>query len=218
MREGWVRSINARSTPGKGDALRGKREGLEESVVDFKGIFGGGRKGLGKGKVLLLNRGPGGELGVWAEDEVPEQAEKKGERGEMKYLGGLQDERISRLVWLGYLGGGNVASEEARKSVVEGVMEIVERPIGTIDTQVVELVEVKEAKIRPAQIRESTHSKNFSRRPLREYRIRKLLVLSQHLRFQEADVDRSNMIDSYTGCGSWSMVVEVHRYLGMETG
>ncbi|KAL8713653.1 MAG: hypothetical protein Q9225_006719 [Loekoesia sp. 1 TL-2023] len=137
MREGWVRSINARSMPGKGDVLGGKRQGLEESVTEFKGIFGGGRKGLGKGKVLMMSRGPTGELGVWAEDEVPEQADNKGQRGEMKYLGGLKDERISRLVWLGYVGGGNVASEEARKSVVEGVMEIVERPIGTVETQVV---------------------------------------------------------------------------------
>ncbi|KAI4180271.1 MAG: hypothetical protein L6R41_007340 [Letrouitia leprolyta] len=83
-----------------------------------------------------MGRGATGELGVWAEDEVPEQAEGKGERVEMKYLGGLKDERISRLVWLGYLGGGNVASEEARKSVVEGVMDIVERPIGTLATQI----------------------------------------------------------------------------------
>ncbi|KAL9594015.1 MAG: hypothetical protein Q9219_007260 [cf. Caloplaca sp. 3 TL-2023] len=146
MREGWVRSINARSTPGGKANVLGKeeekqREGLEELVSEFKGIFGGGRKGLGKGKVLMLNRGVGGELGVWAEDdEVPEQqqlVEKKGERGEMKFLGGVADERISRLVWLGYLGGGNVASEDARKSVVDGVMDIVERPIGTVETQVV---------------------------------------------------------------------------------
>ncbi|KAI4117456.1 MAG: hypothetical protein LQ338_007550 [Usnochroma carphineum] len=140
MREGWVRSINARSGgQGKGGGVLGEkdREGLEESVVEFKGIFGGGRKGVGKGKVLLMRRGKEGELRVWVEDEVPEQEGKKGETGELKYLGGLKDERISRLVWLGYLGGGNVASDEARKSVVEGVMEIVERPIGTIDTQVV---------------------------------------------------------------------------------
>lgn len=136
MREGWVRSIQARLQPGKG-ALGNASVGLEESVTEFKGIFGGGRKGVGKGKVLMMGRGEGGELGVWVEDEVPEQAEKKGESGEMKYLGGVEDERISRLVWLGYLGGGNVASSEARQSVVEGVMEVVERPIGTIDTQVV---------------------------------------------------------------------------------
>ncbi|KAL8899896.1 MAG: hypothetical protein Q9207_005967, partial [Kuettlingeria erythrocarpa] len=139
MREGWVRNIQSRSgAQGKGGVLGEKeREGLAESVTEFKGIFGGGRKGVDKGKVLLMSRGADGGLGVWVEDEVPEQAEKKGERGEMKYLGGMKDERISRLVWLGYLGGNNVASEDARQNVVEGVMDIVERPIGTLETQVV---------------------------------------------------------------------------------
>lgn len=139
MREGWVRSIQSRSgAQGKRGMLEEKqREGLAESVTEFKGIFGGGRKGVDKGKVLLMSRGADGGLGVWVEDEVPEQAEKKGERGEMKYLGGMKDERISRLVWLGYLGGDNVASEDARQNVVEGVMDIVERPIGTLETQVV---------------------------------------------------------------------------------
>ncbi|KAI4093766.1 MAG: hypothetical protein LQ344_002669 [Seirophora lacunosa] len=139
MREGWVRSINARSAlVGKGNVADKLEDELEKSVTDFKGIFGGGRKGVGKGKVLMMNRGAAGDLGVWVEDEVSEQAEqKKGKKGEMKYLGGLKDERISRLVWLGYLGGGNVASEEARRSVVDGVMDIVERPIGTLATQVV---------------------------------------------------------------------------------
>ncbi|KAL8920758.1 MAG: hypothetical protein Q9208_006088 [Pyrenodesmia sp. 3 TL-2023] len=139
MREGWVRSVQARSgAQGKGGVLVEKdRVGLEESVAEFKGIFGGGRKGVGKGKVLMMSRGADGGLGVWVEDEVLEQAEKKGVRGEMKYLGGMKDERISRLVWLGYLAGDNVASEEARQNVVEGVMDIVERPIGTLETQVV---------------------------------------------------------------------------------
>jgi hypothetical protein len=49
----------------------------------------------------------------------------------------VRDERVARLVWLGYLAGGTVASEGARRSVVEGVMELVERPIGTVETQVV---------------------------------------------------------------------------------
>ena len=55
----------------------------------------------------------------------------------MAWMGGVQDERISRLVWMGYLAGAKVASEGARRSVVDGVMELVERPIGTVDTQVV---------------------------------------------------------------------------------
>ncbi|KAL8688703.1 MAG: hypothetical protein Q9218_005450 [Villophora microphyllina] len=147
MREGWVRSINARAGPTQqgGVLPENKREGLEGSVTEFKSIFGGGRKGVAKGKVLLLQRDEAGALGVWVENEnesVNKEAveQKKGEREnkrEMQWLGGMEDERISRLVWLGYLAGGNVASEEARKNVVDGVMEIVERPIGTIDSQVV---------------------------------------------------------------------------------
>lgn len=141
-----MRSVNARSGPqAKGRVLAEKEKaGLEESVNDFKAIFGGGRKGVGKGKVLMMRRGGEGELGVWVEDDAALEIEQGDEKvamrqmgGSMAYLGGLKDERISRLVWLGYLAGGNVASEEARKSVVNGVMEIVERPIGTIDTQVV---------------------------------------------------------------------------------
>ncbi len=153
MREGWVRSINNRSgAKGRGAVLtENEKVGLDESVNNFKAIFGGGRKGVGKGKVLMMRRGAQGELGVWVEDDVPKPVEqtksvdpkesipssKAQKGGVMSYLGGLKDERISRLVWLGYLAGGNVASEDARKNVVEGVMEIVERPIGTLDTQVV---------------------------------------------------------------------------------
>ncbi|KAL8728505.1 MAG: hypothetical protein Q9166_005327 [cf. Caloplaca sp. 2 TL-2023] len=137
MREGWVRSINNRSGPKTGVLAEKLRVGIDESVNDFKAIFGGGRKGVGKGKVLMMRRGAEGELGVWAEGEGVVKGEKGGMEGNMTYLGGLKDERISRLVWLGYLAGGNVASEDARKSVVEGLMEIVERPIGTIDTQVI---------------------------------------------------------------------------------
>ena len=148
MREGWVRSINNRSGPKSLILTEKEKTGLDESVNNFKAIFGGGRKGVGKGKVLMMRRGAQGELGVWMEEDVPEAAEQqppettkekdqKSTSGELSYLGGLQDERISRLVWLGYLAGQNVASDGARKSVVEGVMDIVERPIGTIDTQVI---------------------------------------------------------------------------------
>lgn len=139
MREGWVRSINNRAGPKPGPTTLAEKDrlGLDESVNNFKAIFGGGRKGVGKGKVLMMRRGAEGDFGVWVEEDVPAEGKERGPKTEqMAYLGGLQDERISRLVWLGYLAGQNVASEGARKSVVEGVMDIVERPIGTIDTQV----------------------------------------------------------------------------------
>ncbi|KAL8743466.1 MAG: hypothetical protein Q9190_004182 [Brigantiaea leucoxantha] len=145
MREGWVRSIQSRSDPARGTMMgqEGVGSGLEESVAAFKGIFGGGRKGVAKGKVLVMNKSEG-QLRVWVEDEelAPKEEEntekkKKQKQRTMRYLGGLEDERISRLVWLGYLAGGNVASEDARKSVVDGVMEVVGRPIGTVETRVV---------------------------------------------------------------------------------
>ena len=132
LRDGWVRGITARSR----DRSRGQggTEGYEDeefgaAVAAFKGMFGGaGKKGLGKGKVLMLERNAGGVLAAWLETENDDRYIKMGE---------VQDERISRLVWLGYLAGKNVASESARKSMVEGVMEFVERPIGTVETQVV---------------------------------------------------------------------------------
>ncbi|KAL8852104.1 MAG: hypothetical protein Q9221_003034 [Calogaya cf. arnoldii] len=149
MREGWVRSINNRSGPRSLALAEKEKTGLDESVNHFKAIFGGGRKGVGKGKVLMMRRGREGELGVWVEDDVleavatePQPEVTKGKTQttnmpQMSYIGGMKDERISRLVWLGYFSGQNVASDGARKSVVEGMMDIVERPIGTIDTQVI---------------------------------------------------------------------------------
>ncbi|KAL8664418.1 MAG: hypothetical protein Q9202_003108 [Teloschistes flavicans] len=164
MREGWVRSVDARAGPHpkskSKDAVlpQHEREGFKESVTEFRAIFGG-RQVIDVRKVLLLRRDQAGELGVWLErDEVseivvqagpielpeqllqPEQrrmleAEKE-RRRRMNWVGGMKDERISRLVWLGYLAGSSVASEGARESVVDGVMDIVERPIGTIGTQV----------------------------------------------------------------------------------
>lgn len=119
LRDGWVRGITARSKGSEFDD-----EGFKTAVGEFKKVFGG-RK-LGKGKALLLGRAGSGELSAWVE-----------EGDDMVPLGGVQDERIGRLVWLGYLAGDNVASEGARKSIVEGVVELGARPIGTVETRVV---------------------------------------------------------------------------------
>ena len=91
-------------------------------------LGGGGRRGVKKGKVVLLERDKGGRLEAWVEE---------GDAGKMVRLGEVADERVGRLVWLGYLAGRNVSSEGARRSVVDGVLEIVERPVGTVATQVV---------------------------------------------------------------------------------
>ncbi len=121
LRDGWVRAITgrARRNPEEfGD------EAFGASVNDFKALF---RKGsVPKKKELLLARNDKGVLAVWYDD---------GKSGPQR-LGAVQDERISRAVWLNYLAGNTVASEPARASIVEGVMEFVERPVGTVATQV----------------------------------------------------------------------------------
>ncbi|MCJ1377991.1 Altered inheritance of mitochondria protein 18 mitochondrial [Xylographa soralifera] len=124
LRDGWVRGITARSQRSVGGE-RFDDEGFGEAVGRFKGLFG--RGGVGKGKALMLERRGDGVLGAWVE----------GEKGGWDRMGEVRDERVGRLVWLGYLGGKKVASEAARKSVVDGVMGFVERPVGTVETQVV---------------------------------------------------------------------------------
>jgi len=135
LRDGWVRGIDLR---GKGKEFEG--ESFQAAVADFKGMLGG-RGSVGKGKVLLLGRGGDGALRAWVEEDqsLPDGVEARQpapNQAKMSLLGGLKDERVSRLVWMGYLAGDNVASDEARQSVVDGVMDIVERPIGTVEIQV----------------------------------------------------------------------------------
>jgi hypothetical protein len=121
LRDGWVRAITsrARKNPEEfGDDAFG------DSVNNFKSLF---RKGsVPKKKELLLARNGKGVLAVWYDG---------GKSGPQR-LGDVQDERISRAVWLNYLAGKTVASEPARTSIVEGIMEFVERPVGTVATQV----------------------------------------------------------------------------------
>jgi hypothetical protein len=121
LRDGWVRAITgrARKSPEEfGDDAFGA------SVNNFKALF---RKGsMPKKKELVLARNEKGILAIWYDDG----------KGSPRRLGDVQDERISRAVWLNYLAGKTVASEPARVSIVEGVMEFVERPVGTVATQV----------------------------------------------------------------------------------
>jgi hypothetical protein len=135
LRDGWVRGITARvqntqkGGEGGGD---GADEAFGQAVGEFKGVFSGGkRKSVPKGKTLLLLRGLHGELEIWYDG-----GDGKGEEGMVK-MGGVQDERIGRQIWMGYLAGKSVASESARKSIVDGVLDFVGRPVGTIAAQVV---------------------------------------------------------------------------------
>ncbi|KAE8452038.1 hypothetical protein EG329_002203 [Mollisiaceae sp. DMI_Dod_QoI] len=121
LRDGWVRSITARAQANKeeyGDEAFGK------SMADFKALFN--RGSVPRRKELLLSRDKTGKLAVWYDD---------GKIGAQR-LGDVADERISRAVWLNYLAGKTVASEAARKSIIDGIMEFVERPVGTVATQV----------------------------------------------------------------------------------
>lgn len=135
LRDGWVRSITARSqarakkAAGQPGSESFEDEQFGDAMALFKSIFGGkGKRGLGKGKALMLERDGRGTLAAWIEGDAP---------GTFFKMGEVKDERISRLVWLGYLAGKSVASEGARQNIVEGILEFVERPVGTVETQVV---------------------------------------------------------------------------------
>lgn len=121
LRDGFVRAVTARS---KADSEAYGDDAFGEAMRGFKGL-------MNRGKVptkheLLLCRDGRGQMTVLYDD-------KQGGREE---LGEVGDERVSRLLWLNYLAGKKVASEGARQSVIDGVMEFVERPIGTVATQV----------------------------------------------------------------------------------
>lgn len=121
LRDAWVRLVTAKVSANPeayGDEVYG------QSVQKLKGLFAKGS--VPKGKELLLSRDGKGKMAVWYDD---------GKIGARR-LGDVGDERISRAVWLNYLAGKNVASEPARKSIIDGVMEFVERPVGTVATQV----------------------------------------------------------------------------------
>ncbi|RMD39504.1 hypothetical protein DV735_g5626, partial [Chaetothyriales sp. CBS 134920] len=121
MRDGFVRGITARSIHFATDRADQSFQDDEfgKGVNDFKTVFGGGsRKKIPKQEILYLTRDARGTLAAFLED-------KKGER---IWMGTVTDERISRLLWLNYLAGKNVSSEEARRNIVEACVDIVSRP------------------------------------------------------------------------------------------
>jgi Chalcone isomerase like len=128
LRDGWVRGITGKTQArtAAGDHSFND-ETFGDSVNQFKAVWGSGaRKSVLKGETLMLTRDAQGKMAAWIEEK----------QGSLR-LGGVDDERISRLIWLGYLGGKNVSSEAARRSVVDGVMDFVERPVGTVAQQVI---------------------------------------------------------------------------------
>ncbi|KAI9887527.1 MAG: Altered inheritance of mitochondria protein 18 mitochondrial [Watsoniomyces obsoletus] len=86
--------------------------------------------------ILTSSTGGSGEVGSGGKNPDAESKEvKKGDENNkdkgMIKIGRIQDERISRLLWLQYLAGKKVASESLRTNVVEGVVELMGRPVGT---------------------------------------------------------------------------------------
>jgi len=129
LRDGWVRGITSKTQAASASKAREQfsDDAFGAAMREFKAVFGG--KGRApKGSVLLVTRGADGTLGVLFQ-------EKEG-KGEALDFGHIADERIARLIWLGYLGGKNVSSEAARRGIVDGIMELVERPIGSVETKV----------------------------------------------------------------------------------
>lgn len=121
LRDGWVRGITARvQDAAKKGSKEFDDEGFGEAMKAFKGMFGGRGKAP-KGSVVTLLRDERGALSIWFQDKDVSMN-----------VGKIEDERIGRQVWLGYLAGKNVSSEPARQSVVEGVLELVSRPVGTV--------------------------------------------------------------------------------------
>jgi hypothetical protein len=124
MRDGLVRAVQARSArnPDYND------EAFGEAMKHFKVLFQRGQ--VAKKNELLLIRDGAGKMTITYNDSTRKEPVKT-------VLGTVDDERLSRLLWLNYLAGNKVASEEARKNIINGVMEFVERPVGTVATQVI---------------------------------------------------------------------------------
>jgi hypothetical protein len=134
LRDGFVTGINKRTQEArqlaKGAETEYDSDDFGQSIQAFKGVFSGGK--APKGSILLMVRDQKGIL------DVLFQAKPDGSGNEkvMEKLGSVPDERISKLIWLGYLAGDKVSSEGARKGVVDGCVEFAGRPVGSVETRV----------------------------------------------------------------------------------
>ncbi|KAI9827678.1 MAG: Altered inheritance of mitochondria protein 18 mitochondrial [Phylliscum demangeonii] len=128
LRDGWVRAIMARSKDDDDDD-DDDDDGFGPALAAFKALFSGSagaRSSVPKGQTLLLMRGRTGVLNVFVGG-----AGEGGAGAGLNRLGApITHERISRLVWLNYLAGGRVASESARREVVESLARLVACPVG----------------------------------------------------------------------------------------
>ncbi|KAH6641288.1 chalcone-flavanone isomerase-domain-containing protein [Chaetomium tenue] len=130
LRDGLVRAVQARATP-----ETAADDAFGEAMRQFRAVFN--RGSVPKRKELLLVRDETGRMSISYDAGANK---KEGRAAGRQLIGVVEDERVSRALWLNYLAGKKVASEPARKSIVEGIMEFVERPIGTVAAQVVPVV------------------------------------------------------------------------------
>ena len=134
LRDGWITGISNRTREArqllKGTETEYDAEDFGTAVGDFKNIFAGGK--APKGSVMILSRGKAGGLDVWFQAKPSESGKEK----EMQHLGSVSDERIGKLIWLGYLGGEKVSSEAARQGVVDGCVAFAGRPVGSVESMV----------------------------------------------------------------------------------
>ncbi|KAK2069139.1 hypothetical protein P8C59_003744 [Phyllachora maydis] len=125
LRDGFVRAVQSKTDAAVSDDRFG------QAMRTFREVFNRGK--APKQTEILLVRADDGKLVITYDDGVS----KNGRPSGRQMLGTVDEERISRALWLNYLAGKRVASEPARSNIVSGIMEFVERPIGTVATQVV---------------------------------------------------------------------------------
>ena len=133
LRDGFVTGITKRTQEAKslaqGAETEYEAEDFGQSIQDFKNVFKGGK--AQKGSILIMLRNVQGSMDVLFQPK-PDGSDRQ----EMEKLGTVKDERISRLMWLGYLAGDRVSSEAARKGVVDGCVTFAGRPVGSVETRV----------------------------------------------------------------------------------
>jgi hypothetical protein len=134
LRDGWITGINNRIREFKqvahGAETEYEAEDFGKSIGDFKTIFAGGK--APKGSVMILSRLQNGALDVWFQAKPG----GTGDEQKMQKLGSVPDERIGKLIWLGYLAGEKVSTEAARKGVAEGCVSFASRPTGSAETMI----------------------------------------------------------------------------------
>jgi hypothetical protein len=133
LRDGFVRAVQARA-----GAETMADDSFGEAMRQFRAVFS--RGSVPKRKELLLVRDETGRLSIAYDAGA---SKKEGRAAGRQLIGVVEDERVSRALWLNYLAGKKVASEPARQNIVQGIMEFVERPVGTVAAQVVPVVNAR---------------------------------------------------------------------------